>query len=115
MGFNVETTADLSEMSMECDKATARPIPDTLTVSVGPPETLMESDVITAVVPPDPPAHAPPSKLIDPPQSKFNFTLAPQATKTQDGEVRFDSSRSPTPRLDLRRAKRQHRRDVDVS
>ena len=37
-------------------------------------------------------------KSIKPPQSKkFEFTLVPQATKAQDGEVHLNSSRSPTP------------------
>ena len=36
-------------------------------------------------------------KSIKPPQSKkFEFTLAPQTTKAQDGEVHFDSSQRPT-------------------
>ena len=94
MVFNVVTSADISEMPMEFDKATTEPIPDTLTVSAGQPETLMESDLMTAAIPQDPLAHAPPSKSIEPPQfKKLTFTLAPQATKGQD----TDSSRSPTP------------------
>ena len=112
MGFNVETSANLFQMPMEFDKATTGLVPDTFTVGAGLPETLMESDVTTAAIPQDPLAHAPPSKLIEPPQlNKFNFTLTPQATKIQDG----DSSRSPMPQLDLQRAKRQHRQDIRVS
>ena len=92
---------------------TARPPPDTLTASPGLPETQMESGVIMAAVPEDPLAHAPPSKSNEPPW--FNFASAPQASKAQDGEVQFDSSRTPMPKLDLQRVKQWHKQDIDVS
>ena len=66
-------------------EVTTKPIPDTLTASPGLPETLVESDIITATAPKDPLAHAPPSKLIEPPQLKFASVL--QASKAQDGKV----------------------------
>ena len=108
MEFNVKTGAGPSKMPMALDKV---PKPIGFNVKTSADEMPMESDVATAVIPQDPLAHAPPSKSIEPQLKKFTFSLTPQATKAQDG----DSSRSPTPQLDLQRAKQQCRWDIGVS